>query len=455
MDTRQLTDALREATDDLEPRAGFADDVLLGGRRRRTRGRIVVGTAIAVTAAVALAVTVGVPNRIAEPADPPIAQDGHPLLTSGGDLIDNKDFVALAKTTWREGIPHTPANIDGKLNQPLNEPHVTWAGTTPVGAAAIVSQQFTMPAISSVESQFRGQPAIAVGLLAAPDQNATRLALIGVQVEGHWARPGSFVFPDNRTVITVAYGSPPDSRVENISSNVRVGQDGVSRRDWDTPLRFADGVWIGELPAGTNPRNVRMIDSKPELNPKDAQARVMGLHHPLLFTSEYLTGKPPEIPDRGLPWDPVERMLGEDTHLRGRGWDRFQDAVRDSGLLDPTSYTDLPPHWTAVVGLGDGRTVLISSYQELDNPAYVFQVVIGTDDTVQKVTRGTKVELSQPLRLAVRLPGTEGWVVAVDPDKSLSYSTDGSAWSDRRYGAELIPASAVAVETSGQQFPLK
>lgn len=456
VETKDLSDHLRAATTDLELRPGFADAVVRGGRRRRTRGRITIGTAVAATVAVAVAVAAG-PTHLADPpADTPSGQDGHPLLTSGGDLVDDAQFVRLATTTWRESIPGTSANKNGVLNQPLNEPHVTWAGSTPLGAAAIVAQQFTMPKIASVDANLRGQPAIAVGLLSAPAEDTGRLELIGVQLEGHWARPGSFVFPDNRTVIAVAYASPPDSRALNISPNVTVGHDGVSRREWTKPLRYADGVWIGELPKEVNPRNVRMIDSKPDLDPNDAEDRVMGLHHPLLFTSEYLSGQPAGIPDRGLPWEPIEHLLGRETHLAGRAWDIFEDAVSDSGLLEPTSYIENAPRWTAVVGLRNSRTMIISSHQELDNPAYVFEVVTTDSGTVKQVTRGPEVDLSSPVRLVIRLPGDEGWVVAVDPDKQLRYRTGGSTqWSEPGDGFELLPADAVAVETGGQEFTLK
>jgi hypothetical protein len=458
MDTRDLTDALRDATDGLEPRAGFAADVLRGGRRRRTRGRIVIGAAIATAAAVAVAVAVA-PTQVADqrPADTTDDQPGYPLWTSGGDLIDDAQLVQLATTTWRESIPHTLANKDSLLSQPLGEPHVTWAGSTPRGPAVIVAQQFTMPKTDSVESSYRGQQALAVGLLAAnPADTAKReLELIGVQIAHHWARPGSFVFPDNRTVISVAFGTPPDSRVENISPNLTIGEDGVSRREWSKPLRYVDGVWIGELPAGVSPLNVRMIDSQPDLDPNDAEERPMGLHNPLLFTSQYISGELAAVPDRGLPWAPQEFTLGVASPLSGHGWDRFQQAVRDSGLLEPTSYTDIGRHWTAVVGLQDGRTVLISTYQELDNPAYVFQVLVKADGTVEKVTRGGKLSPSSSPGLMVRLPGDNGWVVGVDMDMEFRYRMDGSTqWSGPEVGVALIPAGAVAVQTQGHEYPL-
>lgn len=441
MDTRDLTDALREATDGIEPRAGFAEDVLRGGRRRRTRGRIMIGAAMA-TAAVAVAAAVAVPMRLAEPrpAAPPTTEpQGHPLLTSSGELIDDTQFVQLAATTWRQSLPGTPANTGGVLNQPLIDPHVTWAGYLPNGRAAIVAQQFAEPKT--------GRPLIAVGLLTEDAEGA--LHLIGVQIEGHWARPGSFVLPDNRTVIAVDYASPPASRVFNISSNITVGADGVSRREWTQPLGNHWGVWIGLLPANVNPRNVRMLDSKPGLDPNDAEEQVMGLHRPLLFTSEYLSGTSTAIPNRGLPWAPDVVALGEDTHTGD--YAAFQVAVRDSGLLDPTSYTDNSPRWTAVVGLHDGRTALISTHQELDNPAYVFEVVLNPDGSVDTVTRVAKLDLATPL--SVRLPGDEGWVVAVDPGKQFRYRADGD-WSTPVDGAGLVPADATAIETGGQEFEL-
>lgn len=445
MDTKDLTDALREATDGLEPRTGFTADVVRGGRRRRTRGRILIGATMAVTLAVAAAVAVGVPSRLAEPADPPPKQlDGHPLFTEGGDLIHDATFVDEATRTWRKSLPNTLANKDSLLSQPLDQPHVTWAGSTPVGPAAIVAQQFTPPNATSP-----GDQRIAVGLVA-DDPATDHLELIGVQTQGHWARPGSFVFPDDRTVIAVAYASPPDSRALNISPNLTVGADGVSRREWTKPLRYDDGVWIGELPANVDPLNVRMIDSRPDLDPNDAEERPMGLHHPLLFTSQYLSGELAKVPDRGPQWAPDEVLLGTSTNLDG--WDRFRAAVRDSGLLEPTSYTDIGRHWTAVVGMNDGRIALISTYQELDNPAYVFLVVLKADKTPLQVTRIAEVNLAEPVRVAVPLPDDNGWVVAVDPGEQFRYQVTGSnEWSAPVTGVALLPHNALAVKPAASE----
>jgi hypothetical protein len=454
VETDKLTTHLRAATADLALRPGFAADVLEGGRRRRTRARIAIGATVAVTAAVAVTAIVAVPSNLADapPAEQPTTeQPGHPMMTSGGDLIGDAQFVQLATTAWQESLPTTRANAGGVLTAPLTEPHVTWAGNTGVGLAAIVSQQFTMPNTDAVESSYRGRPAIAVGLLVLNSQQG--LDLIGLQLEGHWTHPGSFVLPDDRTVISVAYGG--ENRAMNISQNIEVDADGVSRRTWTKPLRYNDGVWLGQLPAGINPRNVRMLDSKPELDPNDAEERLMGRHDPLLFTSEYISGKPTDIPDRGLPWQPVAVGLGHDSGFAVAAWDIFQEVLRDSGLLDPPSYVTKPSRWTAVVGMRDGRTMIISSYQELDNPAYVFHVLVDADGKVEKITRGAEVDLSSPLRLKVQLPDDEGWVVAVDPDKQLRYRTeDNKEWSAPVTGADLLPADAVAVETGGQEFTL-
>lgn len=458
METKDLNAHLRAATTDLEPRPGFAADVLRGGRRRRTRNRLMIGAVAVATVAIAAAVAV-VPLNLADrrPADTPThEQDGHPLTSSGGDLIEDTQFVRLAATTWEERLPTTLANKDSLLSQPLADPHVAWAGTTPAGATAIVAQQFTLPSTDAVEYGYRGREAVAVGLLISPTGDAA-LQLVGVQLEGHWARPGSFVLPDDRTVIALALGAPPQGRAMNISPNVHVDEDGVSRRDWSKPLRYADGVWIGELPEGVDPLNVRMIDSRPELDPTDAEERPMGLHHPLLFTSAYLRGELPHMPDRGLMWEPSEHLLGEDTHLRGNPWDRFQEAVRDSGLLEPTSYAPNPDHWLATVGLPDGRTVLISTYQELDNPAYLFRVVIGADDSVAQVTRFAEVDPTAPIPVAVPLPDDNGYVVAVDPDKQFRFRTaDDGQWAAPQDGTALVPRDAVAVKAdTGDELALK
>jgi hypothetical protein len=465
MDTTELTSALREATDDLEPRADFAAAVLSGGRRRRVRGRIALGAALAGTAAVAVAAAVVVPHQLAAPP-PGEGPDGpgkvaNLLDFSGGDLIRNEEVRRLAIAGWQDSIGHTPANARGVLNNRVGEPHIYWAGTTPAGPAALVTQLVTLPDDDTLAAPDRGQEVPVVGLLATnPDDLGDasakpELELLGVQVQTlEQGSVGYFVLPDDRTVLAVEEkGVEVNTDAATYeSASIRVGADGVSRREW-TRMAPGDGVALTRLPSGTSPRNVRIVAGTAGADPNEGEQK-MGAHLPLQFAAEYAGRRASRVPDRGLPWQPRDwGFLDQDWKLPRPGRVLFQDALRTSGLLDPASYEDRNVGWLAAGGIDGERYVLVGTEQELDNPAYLFMVVLRADFSVERVTREGQVDPNSELPVAVRLPDGAGWVVAADPNRELRYRT-GTQWSAPVSGTVAIPDGAEAVRVNGHEYPL-
>jgi hypothetical protein len=453
MDTRDLTSALREATDGLEPRTDFAATVLQGGRRRRTRGRIAVGAALAGTAAVAVVAAVVVPNQMSAP--PPADQRDGPakadiiLSASGGNLIDDKRFTGLAVTAWRDSVERTPANKDGELDGRKGEPHVYWAGDTPAGPSALVAQEV-------------GRGRVAVGLLItnpadlAPGATKVKreLELVGVQVDAGSSALGGFLLHDDRTLMAI---DPVRLKGENLSmfasANTTVGADDRSRRRW-TRMTEADGVALTQLPVKANPHNVRLAVADTHGDPNQGEQK-MGAHVPVLSASVYTGMSLSVVPDRGLPWAPEEWPLLDTSHPVAHPLDAFDDALRGSGLLDPASYAKEGPRWVAAVGLTGGRSMIVSTQQELDNPAYLFSVLRRADGSVEKVTREAQLDPRSGLPVTLRLPDGQGWVVAIAPGKELRYRTVGNGqWSAPASGTRVIPAGAVVVQVDGQDYPL-
>jgi hypothetical protein len=466
MDTTELTSVLHEATDGLEPRGGFAAAVLSGGRRRRVRGRIALGAAVAGTAAVAVAAAVVVPHQLAAPP-PGDGPDGtgkvlNLLDFAGGDLVQNEEVVRLAITGWRDGLERTPANERGVLDDRVGEPHVYWAGTTPAGPAALVTQLVTLPSDGTLEPADRGQQVPAVGLLATNpddlgDESAKpELELVGVQVQTlEQGSIGYFVLPDDRTVLAIEEkAGAADAPATYASPSITVGDDGVSRREW-TRMSPGDGVALTRLPPGTVPQNVRIVAGAADSDPNEGEQKV-GAHLPLQFAAEYVGLRANGITDRDLPWEPREWSILDGSRALPRPAKvLFEDALRTSGLLDSASYDEKVSGWLAAGGIDGDRLVLVGTKQELDNPAYLFTVVLRADFSVERVTRDGQVDPTADLPVAVRLPHGAGWVVGVDPDRELRYRTaTDTQWSAPASGTVAIPDDAEAVLVNGREYPL-
>ncbi|MPZ85499.1 MAG: hypothetical protein GEV28_36015 [Actinophytocola sp.] len=458
MDTHELTSALHEATDGLEPRADFAVAVLRGGRRRRTRGRVAIGAALAGTAAVAVLAAVVVPNQLSAP--PPAEQPDGPaktvdLLTdSGGDLIDDEGTVRLATTGWQDAVDGTPANADGHLNGRKGNPHVYWAGTTPAGPAALVTQAVVLPSDDTVEPTDRGREVTAVGLLVTnpADTEKRELELVAVQLDGdHNGRGGYFMFPDNRTVLGI---EPTELGGKDlslfVSPNTAIGPDGRSRRQW-TPLAPHDGVAFVQLPAPADPRNVRLVVGDTGGDPNAGEQK-MGAHIPLLAAVVYIDPTLGVDRDNGPGWPPEDVKVGYDHELARSPVNLFGAALRESTLLDPASFEEVEGQWLVVAGLANKKTMIVGSYQEVNNPAYFFYVLVRSDGSVESVTRGPQVDPSALLPVVLHLPGGDGWVVAANVQQ-LSHRS-GGAWSTPVADADLVPADATQVRVGDQVVDL-
>lgn len=460
MDTNELTLALREATEDVEPRPNFAADVLRGGRRKRSRNRFTIGVAVVGTAAVAAVAVTVLPNNLSAPP-PPADQNEQTVQTvqgldvallnsSNGPLIDDEAVTGAAVTGWQDGIAGNAGESAGVSPDDLTgEPHVYWAGTTPWGddastTVAIVAQETTLPT--------DGAPIVAGIVVDNPDDDrADELELVSLQQGGS----AYFMLPDLRTVIGAMPTDLPDDVMLSFSTGITVDENGKSVREWhDMPELTFDGVAVAQLPADPNPHNVLL-----QLNPTpDGYGTGFA---PLVRLA--LPPNSGEIQVRGLPWPAESLHVPEPSDLGSTPLEIFRHALVDSssypdsdGLLDPASVLfdgQEPPHWTVAADLSDGRTLILSEYQELDNPAYVFSVLIRPDGSVETVTRVLQIDPATPEPVVARAPDNQGWVVAAW-GQQISYrtATTGS-WEALGTSAALVPNDAVELKVGDAVIP--
>ncbi|MFC4856576.1 hypothetical protein [Actinophytocola glycyrrhizae] len=455
MDTREFADALREATADRVPREGFAEAVLSGSRRRRTRNRLTATAAVTGVAAAVAAVVLTVPSQSSLPPGDSTAVTSPPkqdlrLTRSGGELIGDADLTGRAVDAWNAGMAGAPVNPDGALDDRLGEPHVYWAGDTPVGDTVIVMQIVRLPADERVPPEERGQEVLVTGIVAtAPGTDELRL--LGAQDD---PRAGQFLLPDDRTVLAVTYAGMSGTEYENIglwaSPEIRYAEDGTAGRDW-IPVAIDDGVGIGTLPSGTNPLNVRLVTGQEA--PSARVEQKTGAHLPLLRTATYPEPAPSPQP-HGLEWEGT-LAVGEPRDLAPPPSDIFVTAIRDDGILDSASYTEQQAKWTVVAGTAGDATVILGEHQELDHPAYLYAVTLGPDErTVAGVERVAEIDRDHALPVAYQLPDAQGTVIAAQ-GKSLSYRASAdAAWSTPVDDAALVPADATQVRVGNEVIDL-
>jgi len=441
MDTRELTHALREATEDLEPRPDFAAAVVSGGRRRRNRNRFAATAAVAGVAAVAAVVAVTVPAQ--QSAPPPGQATSTPftpkedlrLVHAGGALVDDEDVTSVVVHAWATGMDGAPVNGDGVLDDRLGEPHIYWADQTAYGVTALVTQIVRLPADDRVTAEEQGQQRVATGVVAtAPGTDEFRL--LGVQVDGAGSA-GQFLLPDDRTVVAVAR---PDLAGETggmwVSPEIHYDEDGTSVREW-TAVELTDGIGTVELAEGTNPLNVRLIAGDRKTPPQRENMKIGG-HLPLLrtATTQLVTAQ------RGLPWEGTLTAVEPDG-LASPTADTFATAVR--GLLEPASYIPEPTRWTVVARAPSGTTVIIGQWQELDHPARLYAVTVGQDGrTVIRVEQVAVLNPGESLPVVYQLPDGEGFLVAAQ-GQQLSYRLSvGDTWSEPVTDAALVPYTVTA-----------
>jgi hypothetical protein len=416
-DTTSLATLLRGAADGITPRPGFADDVTAGARRRLRRTRY---AATGLLAVVVLAVAAGATTlrpSVDGPAGGPGEPDGLPPATgtawlaapTSGDLAGSDDLLSTALATWRAYLPSSP---NGLADLVRGEPRVFWAGTTPVGPAAVV-----------VQAQGAGA---AAGLVAFDGDDArvfadTR-ALSGPAGVG-------FQFSTNDGVLVVLDAGAPLL----LSTGPERAADGTVSRDW-RPLELNGGVGALAVPSGVDPSAVRVVLADASGTPTDQQVMLLrasraslGFDHQSKYRDE-----------RRLPWPAgVHRLPGGPPERTS-----VEEPLVAAGLIDPYASIVAPGLWMVTTTLANGTPVWVTEYQEGSGPSRL-AAVIG-----DKAFDGGEIDATAVLPVRLRLPGGEGWVVARH-GAGLRYRTGAEQpWQSAGADAAHLPDAATQVEVT-------
>lgn len=434
MNTTELTEHLRAATNELAPPPGFPDAVLRGGRRRRARRRLAVAATAVVVAALAAGTTV---VTLREDAPVPVADARLTTPTKGG-LAGDQGFLDQARAAWVDGLRYAPEARHGYYDDARGEPHVYWAGETPAGRAAVVLQQFSVhPTGEVVENGLYA----AEGLVAVDPQDGD-MKLVDTRVIGS-ARPGQADYykfgPEDRTMLIVDYGEPLHYSFETAV---------VDRQDGGRDLRYdwqraepRDGVAIVTIPDDWEPE-VTMA-AQGDDPPTHLPAGDLTYYRKTAsdFLALRLDDPSYRVRSSLLRWGDAMFEVGEPLGLTpssadaGWGWYRYFPGEPDV-TVSP---------WTIVAGLPDGRLVFLKERQRTGaKPRLVARVAASAMAESTELVDGGVVDSDAVLPVRFPVPGG-GWIVA-DKGKELSYRTAPDApWQKAGRDAALLPVGVTEV----------
>jgi hypothetical protein len=446
MKTTELSDALRAATTGLELPPDFTTAVVRGGRRRRTRGHVVIAALGAVVAVAAAAVIV-VLSRASGPqvADPRLTQP------TRGDLADDRDFVQAAAAAWRNGqAPEMIAYLRG-------QPHVYWAGNTPAGPAAVVLQQVEQPTPSLAPGD-SDPMALLIGLVATdPADGARRVVFQTGEPYPHPDPPWGVVFgPGDRTVLV-----PDPGRPLWFSAAPVIGPDGRLTRDWQ-PLPVTDGVAITRIPADVSAGDARVVagQTRPASDDRNPSGLVY-LEAASVYAEYVRSGHSPTRQNRPtslarLNWtnEDARRMPAGGPAFPipdepGEPMGHFLNGIEQAGAAETGFYYRGIGPWTVIAGLPDGRTAIVAEYLDNDHPSRIYAVLLNRDGSTNDAVRGDEVNPADPLPVKLRLPDSQGWVVAAY-GATLAYRLGSDQpWQPTGRNAALLPDAATQVQLNG------
>ncbi|MFC7617180.1 hypothetical protein ACFQV2_30900 [Actinokineospora soli] len=329
-----------------------------------------------------------------------------------GDLAGDTAYLAEVREAWRTGAKTSP-NLGGADLE--GDPKVVWAGTTPVGRAAVVAQA-------------DGPKEFAIGLVAGDPP-----VLVA-------DRPGSISFtpaflfgPDDRMLLALDLGVPMEW------SKWVEAEDGRGERVWHD-LPGGDGVGLVHLDEG---------------DAATAEVRADGMTVVSLRASAYGTGmdmqsKP--IPLRTVDWPQLPK-LGVASATSPSLLDReLPDAwFVEQGYLDP-GVKAVVTGFHVVADLPDGRSVTaFEMVPAMDAGSRFYAVVVDADGKPVSMTYGGRIDREAALPAKVRLPDGQGWIVAAR-GATLAYRADEDAeWQEMGTDAAHLPGDGqVRVTTPGK-----
>jgi hypothetical protein len=410
-DAADVRAALRAATGHLAPPSGLLADVRRGGQRRRRRRRMtaVAGVAVALTAAL---VAPAMWNR---PAGPP-----RPAATWSASDASYVDAVIRA---WNASHATSANATRGIFDDLRGRPKVLWAGDTPAGRAAIVTQQAYLHPHADLSSDDANQLRELFGFVADVDGRPT---VVDDDYAARGVPPmrGFFAGADRSVLIVLDSGTP-------MAWSLRTYQpDGTITRDWHQ-LTFTRGAAVAQVPPGADQRS--LVVTREPGHAVDSMV--------LLGNASAREGRDT---DRQLPWNAVYRLTGPDTPLPVDSLDAHCPLMRTGEALasDGYEWRGGGARWCAFGTTPDGRAVTVGDLQ-LDNDASYLYYTLGSGPTMRRGNAGP-VDPTKPLPVLAKLPDGQGWIVA-RKGAVLSYRVGTGPLQGARRNAALLPPDATRV----------
>ena len=440
----ELRAALRSYRAALPAPPDLTRSAVRGGSRRQLRRRAALLAVPVAAAAVAVAGTTVVPRWTYSPPDgvaaaASLSTPDRSLLAgpTRGDLADDGAYLAEVRSAW--GRSHRrSANADrGIFDHLLGTPVVVWAGSTPVGRAAVVVQLADLREHDNVQLTREGV-ALLWGFVGPGTDGRPRVVADAYPVPGGPDVEAAWIDPGRTTLLVADRGNTR----EEVSWGLTYTPDGRAAPVW-TPVRFTAGVAVLTAPAGTRPTAARIRyaggsadvgNAGEETTPQDFDQRLPWRDGERLVW--------PAGPDPAAAWPAglpdfygAEEVL--DTALVGRLPERFPDVRRIGRSL-----------WYVVGRTPDGSR-FVAGERALDlDPTRVY-AVLSRPGRPARVVSGP-IHLDRPAPVVLELPDRQGLLVAAYA-KTLTWTEDGVERSAR--DAALVPPGATDLRADGTEVP--
>jgi hypothetical protein len=418
IDENDVRAVLRRATDHLTGPPGLLDEVRRGGRRRMVRRRAVLIAAVAVAASAPVGGALrysrrGYPTEVASPIfDQP----------TRGDLAGDEAYLREVRAVWRHQLTEDRSGIGMR-----GDPHVVWAGRTPAGPAAYVTQRHANPVVDE------SGPLIGEGAFVEPTADGPVLTTIESITEADFGRisPAVLLGPDRDVLLVLDTGTPVQ-----LSPDLRYTADGKIKRTF-RPVAFRDGAAVLRVPAQRTKITIALsrtpISLENSVNITNAQQ--------VLFPNGN-SPRPPEhvhiLPGAQQVWgDPAKHETPS-----APGADPLADYVDTVGY-----HTNDGSPLLSIYGITpDGRRLMLQTIQYDDDPARVI-AMLARGNGPFTVAASAFADWKAPLPVRLRLPNGQGVLVAAER-ATLSYRVGAEKWRDAGRDAALLPATATHIRVT-------
>ncbi|MEU6206518.1 hypothetical protein ABZ814_23385 [Micromonospora musae] len=407
---------LHRATEHLAGPPGLLEEVRRGGRRRVARRRTVLAAALAVVVAAPVVGALefsGTRDRggVASPLfDQP----------TRGDLAGDKGYLREVREAWRHHLEEN--TLDSGLS---GEPHVVWAGSTPVGPAAYVAQR---TATNAVVSDPQGDRMAAVAAFVEPTADGPRVMGGETVTDGGTVgnSQAALLGPDRNVLLVLDAEAPVE-----FSPELGYTADGRIDRTFQ-PVVFRDGAAVLQVP------------------PQRAKVTVALARTPVSMVNQVHITNVTDILFPNGEDSPPQPTLSHTLPGADAVWGNKDvpevpalDAYYDAGGVHTH---DGFPLLYIKGATPDGRRLLLQTIQYDDDPARVI-VLLARDDGPFTVAASGFADRKVPLPVRLRLPDEQGVLVAAE-GAALDYRIGTGKWHDAGRDAALLPADATEVRVT-------